>query len=524
MATEYTKDGHAVTTIDRFDGGITTRGRKTKDSYSRSLKHFDCLSSPDKLIPHRNFTDDTFNSNLGASVVSNGVRIVKFLQYGTSQSGTVMFGLGTGTSGAGATTDNTPRLYYRDSLPDAQWSGDSGTTGVVNENLFVEYRGIAYAARANEIIQWTLDVAAPLGGSAVASSLSLTFTSIFQGLVHRKDDILYIPYLTSSGAFIARNNAGTWTNVVLTLPVFVGNMDIAEYGNDLAIACQPKFLGGNSYVYIWDRDSSLTTLESKIDWGTENIQVVGAIDGVLWGISTNANSSTNFSGTGQVLFKYWDGKSDTATTYAILNADDRTISVTQKQVKNGRLYFMMSGEFNGSWQEGVFSWGKNEEGRYVLTLEYGINNDTQVTSVILKGFNVLGDYVTVAYSDNGTYRLKITDDQNYTDTCIWESVIFGGNGSKRDLVGTTVMYEPQPTAGQVVLKYATDANIGTNTWTTISTDTTDNGISDSAINIESSGAHLPTDYKQIAFRIEVTGGTNITGLSFKEKITGKLPY
>src|SRR3990167_6822397 len=192
------------TTITDFTGGVTTEARTKDKRKARALKHFNILSSEDRLIPYRRFEADTFNSALGASVAANGVRIVKFLTYGTRR---------TGTNAGGDVTDDTPRLYYRsvtDIFVHDNWLGDSATTGIVNENLFIEFRGIAYAARANEIIQWTLDVITPFGGSAFASSRSLTFVQIFQGLVHSAKSILYVPYMTLTGAFIATNVDGAW--------------------------------------------------------------------------------------------------------------------------------------------------------------------------------------------------------------------------------------------------------------------------------------------------------------------------
>ena len=70
----------------------------------------------------------------------------------------------------------------------------------------------------------------------------------------------------------------------------------------------------------------------------------------------------------------------------------------------------------------------------------------------------------------------------------------------------------------MVLQYATDEDITTGSFTTIFTNTTDNSISQS--NVDS----LPKEYKEIQFRIESTGNAEITGLTFKEEVTGKRNY
>ena len=75
------------------------------------------------------------------------------------------------------------------------------------------------------------------------------------------------------------------------------------------------------------------------------------------------------------------------------------------------------------------------------------------------------------------------------------------------------MTAPMASGATLVLKYRKDEETS---WTQIYSDGTDNSISHSAINIESSGDNLP-EYKEIQFRIESTGGAEITGLKFKSE-------
>jgi len=527
------------TTITDFTGGVTTEARTKDKRKARALKHFNILSSEDRLIPYRRFEADTFNSALGASVAANGVRIVKFLTYGTRQAGTMMFGLGTGTNAGGDVTDDTPRLYYRsvtDIFVHDNWLGDSATTGIVNENLFIEFRGIAYAARANEIIQWTLDVITPFGGSAFASSRSLTFVQIFQGLVHSAKSILYVPYMTLTGAFIATNVDGAWggasSDTALTIYTHPssdtgtgGKIDLCEKGNFIAVAFQPKFVGGNSYVYLWDGNAALADVSESISWGVENIELIEDIDGYLIGISTQgANSAANFSDSAKVLIKYWDGVR--VNPLLELRCDDRTIQISQKQKVNNRMYFMMSCKISGAWHEGVWSIGRNKNGQFALALEYQLNNDTQATAVSLKGFKLVGDYMVISYVDNSTYTLKVTDDAaTFSDTSIYESPIFNGGGAalKKDLLGITVMTEPldDSPAAQVVVRYKKDND---SSWTTLLTHDTDAAISASAAGAQTSPAAFPKDYKEIQFRLESTASAVITGYSFREEVQDKRPY
>ncbi len=502
------------TTINRFDS--VTSDIRTKDTrFAAALKHFDVLDYRERLLPRKAFEDDTFDSGLSGSASTE--KLTKFLTYGTSLSGTVQFALGINQGGSA------PRLFFRESLPNGEWGGDNAGTGTLHEGLFVQYKGKAYAARSGTgLISWALDVSAPLGSSTVDNDAhALTYTDIFQGLVHSKDDILYIPYLTSSGAFIAKYDGSDWTDTAISLPVGAGKIHIAEYGNYILITTQPKFLGGKSFTYLWNRDDSLTTLSEKIDWGTELIEFAEEVEGAIVGVSLIANSAISFSGSGTVLFKFWEGGISGAKQFLVLNAEDITISTSGKQKERGRVYFMMSLKLNGSWHQGVWSIGRSKTGEFTLALEYQLDNDSQVSALVLKGFQLLGDYMIISYTDGGTYKLKLSNDQAvFTDTSIYESVIFnaGDASLQKSLIGATVATAPLPTNGQVVLKYAIDENIGTDTFITIFTNTTDNSISHSAIN------DLPKEYKELQFRVESTGGSQVTGLSFKEEIIGKRNY
>ncbi|GAH30408.1 unnamed protein product, partial [marine sediment metagenome] len=69
---------------------------------------------------------------------------------------------------------------------------------------------------------------------------------------------------------------------------------ICEFGNYLAIGAAPLSGLGGSVVYLWDRDSSLTTLSEIIDFGEGNLRVLEEIDGVLIGISSVGGTSDRF--------------------------------------------------------------------------------------------------------------------------------------------------------------------------------------------------------------------------------------
>jgi len=77
-------------------------------------------------------------------------------------------------------------------------------------------------------------------------------------------------------------------------------------------------------------------------------------------------------------------------------------------------------------------------------------------------------------------------------------------------VGVSVSTVPLPANGQVVLKYKRDSE---SSFKNIYTNTTDNSVFKEAVTIESTGNNLG-DFQEVQFRIESTGGAEITGLKF----------
>ncbi len=501
------------TKITDFTGGITNDPRDTRAGVCRMCTNFDIMTDSRRMLPY-------FSSVSGDSAAS------------TSQKQNFCVGLWTASNpdvwrlfslGRQSAQDRAEVLMKdlaangNDDLADDTWltpTANQSASGAARYELFHYYHktGKIYGARANQYI-WEFT---PDGSTAWADSKydATSITNLTQAITHSADDIMYFGVDNK----IIKNDNGTFS-VGLTLSTKHYVTSVEERGQYLAISVAHVSGTGQSRVFLWDRNSSLTTIAANIDWGEGVVKVIGEVQGELVGISvcTDATRLTK-----RIIFKRYAG-AGLAVKIGELTCSTATLFLA-KQKKDDRLYFMLSATINGAVREGVWSVGF-VNGRFSLAHESTPDNDTALGNGVLKNFFFVGDFLFTSYTTNASaYALSKTNtSQNYSATSIWESTIFnaGDVSLKKDLIGISVGAEPLPSGGQIVVKYKTNAETS---YTTILTEATDDSLSDSAVNIESSGATLPKDYKEICFQILSTGGAVITGFSFKEQITGKRAY
>lgn len=485
-------------TIKKFDGGMQTDTRRVSPTGGRLIKNFDILSFPSKLKPY----------NSSESGNDTAARAFSTFLYGNSK----LYGLGV----VSATTK--PKIFSKDTFTDGTWTepGNGEGTSARNTNFFTYYKSAIYGAQGGTAF-WKFLIS---GAGFTDSDLAVTYTNVSNGIVHSKDDILYVGY----DNIIAKNNAGSWTLAALTLPSDYYITSICEYGNYLAIACAPASSAGRtvSRVFLWDRDSSLTTLSESIDWGEGSLNVLEEYDGGLLGISILGN---------RLMIKYWASAflkiGERKHLEFLLDANVAPTLSQQKQKANDRIYFLLGARIDGTGannQFGVFSIGKNSDGVFALSLDRTPNNDTDPNSLV--GFylaTVSGvDYMFISYNDgSGNVQTSKTSesDTTFSHTSTFKTQIFDSGVVRfpKKLVRVIVDTEPLPTAGSYTVSYRKDEETA---YTTIFTHSTDNSLSHTAINIESTGATLP-QYNEIQFQITATGGATITGFSFEAEITDK---
>ena len=161
--------------------------------------------------------------------------------------------------------------------------------------------------------------------------------------------------------------------------------------------------------------------------------------------------------------------------------------------------------FNGdSATPAIWCVAKNVNGQYAVTMDK--IEEASNTANGIQGFGNAGNYWFIAHSADGSIT-KTDNAATYTETSIYESQKLLNSKDLKELNNVFATFSYLPAAGQVVMKYRKDEETS---WTIIFTETTNSAVHHEAINIESSGANFPP-FREIQFRLESTGGAEITG-------------
>ena len=538
-----------TTKIERFDGGMASDPKDSRLNVARFISNADIFTNPKRVLPYRQSESGDSNAT---TLRKQNFAVVQ--RSGTTYS---IYGLGV-ISGT-----NRPEVQYMDlnDLTADTWTSPSANQGDADKTA--KFDCWVYYQKVNLVFSFAhqgtagvrVQAFSPTGtawdnDAGTLGTLGDTNTVVAQGLVHSKDDVLYLPY----DNIIIKNNNGTWTATALTLPTHFRIASICEYGDYIAILAVNRNGVGNSRVFIWDRNETTLTLSESFDVGTGAGLVIEVVDGELIVIAQKGGEDQAFAtrtsflviphptvtGRDKVIFRQLIG--NRFVKIFELRSDRTggagTTSVyRRKQLIDSRLFFQMIIRYNGSVRDGLWSFGRSNSGEpFTLVREQPSNNNTALTTGdIMRGFLVVGDFIFQSFGSGGsgaTYNTRKTvgvSNTSFSANTIIETIIYDGGrhgyneSFYKDLVECSVMTDAMVSAGQVQVDYAinTDVDTGVGTWTTIFTNDTDSSLSHTAVNIESTGASLPKQYKNIAFRLIATGGAIITGFEFKEQVLGK---
>ena len=524
--------------ITYFGGGMAedySHGGMGECSVS---KHFDTLSYPHRLQPLRSMTtESTTDSKIGNIIVGTNGRL-----YGVgTDPGNPTFGKlwvrsdnNTTASGASYAASSTWRSLTTDQLSGAVLrSGDY--------QFLVDYPDAESPDTSNtRTIFWAstniIVASSPIGvGSATTDAL--TFATISQGFVHPKDKRLYFGYQTTgvegSITYIGRISPnttpfGSKNYLALQLPGEYRVYSLCDYGNYLAIGCTTT--QGDSKVFLWDRDETLTTISEILNWGKGQLKVLNNLNGMLVGVNTiSANGANTVQDSDGIQIKLYSGGATPDTVKEIkaqrltTTNPSATLNENVNFIYNNRLYFSANIVNGGTAPAyyGLWSFGRNKNGGFSTTIERMATNTGTETGVLAAAIN--GDFVSMAHTAVGT--LTFTTNGNtlstiYDATSVYESTINPemaelDKEKKKQLMGVYCTYLPLPADATVVMEYRVDSSAN-GSWTTIFTETSDGVTFTERTKTDSSGEF--TSGRKYEFRITSTDGAIITGWGYKYEV------
>jgi len=505
--------------VRNFSGGLLEDKRVQSPAHFSVTKHFDTFTYPQKLVPYAQTI--TALGLSGADV--KPLNIVKFA-YAPAVSGYHLIGFGVDQSNSANVTlysldiDNAANGTAANALDFVAVAQAFGGSYGRNTNVFFYYKSWVYFFDNGLHLQ-KLDPTGLSGGNANVASIS--FSNVCQPVHHPLDDIAYF---FADNVVYSLNNT-SWNGAVLTLPSNEIITCATAHGNYLAVGTitTGKFI--TSKVYLWDRDSSLTTVTDVVDFGEGQIRYLASLNNKLIGVVDYYTSNFYSIGKAKMIVKEQSGEFavdlNTITTDTTTSQNPNT-----SFVKNNKLYFPMIAELDGDLRQGI--WCVDSNGKIALdTIEPAI-----IPGGFIDGIFSVANIWFIAHSENGSVtHTDAAGTYSSSNPSVYETLIFStvnvtnrgtiimNAATTKKLVGVAITHEPLTAGQSITLSHRCDVNINDATqWKTIFTNSTVGTANHFAINYEADGqSNFPT-YNEIQFRIESLGGAVFTGLEYEGEV------
>lgn len=476
------------TIINRFDGGISDDVREKASNKFAISRHFNIFDNPYRLTPYRTTEADTHDGSTATGMKQYDVRDFVFVG-----SNSRLYGMG--KNGSGQT-----KIVYKADPTDGNWTlpASSETSAAVKYGCFLEFNGRLLGFTGNNVFVYNIGTPG-FTNTATAATVS----TIAQGVI-AKDKNAYLAYNNK----IVRVNESYTVSEPLTLPADLKVTSLENYGNYLSIACANKDQSGSgrSYVFLWDLTSD--DVAESLDWGEGEIRVLGNIEGRLVGISNALLNTSLGSGYAKLVLREWATGIPQVSKQLISKTTTKS-PLQYKAIKNNRVYFSAALYIQDSstLEEGIWVYGRRD-----INSPFSLTLDTIEPAADADGvtsFGNAGNFWFINHSADGSIT-KTDDSATFTTTSSYESQKFycGDLTRDKELLRVALSYVPLTSGQQVVLKYRKDQETS---YTPLFTRTTANEV-----------GHVVKPnigrYKEVQFRIESTGGAEITELRFIENL------
>ena len=366
--------------INTFDGGQAEDSRTFSTNENNGNAHFDIYSNPHLLRPFSDMVADTISTG---STVMTDFQITDVLPIDIS--GTTKL-VGWGRESAASTK----ATFFTKAAPiTAAWASVVTTAGAdtPKSGTLVEYKGTAYAVNnTSSLIKFTSGTTYTIVGT-----IGTPVTNTPRPFVHPEDNILYMV----TDFAVAKYDGTTLTANALLLPSNMLATSMTSWGTYLAIAMKPASGVGRSYVYLWGRDTTLTTVQAIVDWGDGALEVLENINETLVGVSAikpigTFDSITNYN----YQVKTYSGGSVQKVKDIIVTNTNTLRNFKAKQYD--KLYFGFDTD------DTIYVTGRNKNGEWFVNKDRFITPTGSTISSTLNGLSLIGDKLFTSYTDGGT--------------------------------------------------------------------------------------------------------------------------
>lgn len=502
----------AVVVLDSFNNGMTNDAR---GQGARIIKHLDTYTEPSAIsvLPD----NDATTADRGANTFDN-LRIEQFV-YASYLSAVTFFGLGVQSG----TTK--PEIYYKTGVADgAAWTavphtasagGDyaaltSFGSAASNQKTFALYQNYLYGMDGAG--WWKYGPVDDLTNGVWTRGIHTDdMLNDSPPIVHPKDDIMYFASGQGTGVSnrIIKLSTTTWSTALI-LPLYSKIPAVTDYKNYLAIPTNNS--DGTCTMYLWDRDSSMTTISEKIDWGSGTIKWANVVGGILVACSVQEPSGLSISP--NVVFKYYNGAE--AVKFAEFTCSAATIERFSQRFNN-QIKFLASMTINGTTLAGTWRVTKDLNG---LNVSFDQLTRLDDTPSAFYGFLQVGDYLHTAVNVSGYLVTKTGS--TYTTTTSYETTINPGmptehKHKKKQLMAVAATYDPLPAGAGVIVQYKVDGG----SWIDIVNDTLDGSVVAEMPKANTDASSNGTTYSEFTagrdyeFRVKPNGSAKVTGLIYK---------
>lgn len=504
-----------MTTViqNKFDGGLAEDIRTHATDECEFSTGFDILTNPHKLTPYPDAITETHGSSDVANIHTNTVDV--------ALSSTTYYPYAIGNNLA-VSTDLT--FYKKNTTAiTSVWAKivtDSAGMVMVPGTL-ISYQGNAYAIGLSGGSYYLRKCDSAGTITAIGNITAVSGASFGALYVHKKDKKLYwccgnIMAQYDGTTFISKQ-AGTLS---LTLPSDSYCTSLTGTGEYLVIGMSPLSGSGESYMYLWDKSTTLVDVNDSISLGEGTLQVLENLNNTIIAVM---QAPINFA-TPSVLkmqVKSWSGgQVDVLKNLIIGNYPTISRLLVAKAKSNNKLYFALNNT------DAVYLVAKNNGGQYIVTKDRYLKNGTTTgnnNTGDFVGISVVGDSFWTAFtvgSTNYFYRsMSVEDTPTYTATAKYRTTInpsmpLKDRTDQKQLEAVQIAFTGS-TSGTVVLKYSIDGG----SWTTIISESISSAVASAieATNESSTGTVFGSG-NEIQFEIQTTGGVAPIELKYRYSV------